>query len=193
MEFIYLSIYIYIYWGKQYPHPLGLLIWRMCGKVHRDLSDAIGPIAETYAPRAGCSVWKLSYLSIYLSRRDNWRLYRWQTENFGHGIALRSQVARYDGGCDLELAKWEGSAAAFHPSLHEAERERRARETIFPPHTRRFHWRGCPSSVYSFCCQSPIHCCVRSLQIVLRPPILPPLPTPRCPLFASWGRDCDGP
>jgi hypothetical protein len=38
------------------------------GKVHGDLSDAIGPIAATYAPLAGCSVWNLSvYLSIYLS------------------------------------------------------------------------------------------------------------------------------
>ena len=31
--------------GRQYPHPPGLPIRRMCGKVHRDLSDAIGPIA----------------------------------------------------------------------------------------------------------------------------------------------------
>ncbi len=37
---------------------------KMCGKVHRNLSDAIGPIAaSTYAPPAGCSVWNLS---IYL-------------------------------------------------------------------------------------------------------------------------------
>ncbi len=38
------------------PHPLGLPIRRMCGKVHGDLSDAIGPIAATYALLAGCSV-----------------------------------------------------------------------------------------------------------------------------------------
>ena len=54
--------------GRQYPHPLRLPIRRMCEKVDRDLSDAIGPIAATYAPLAGCSVWNLSiYLSIYLS------------------------------------------------------------------------------------------------------------------------------
>jgi hypothetical protein len=42
---------------RHYPHPPGLPIRWMCGKVHRDLSDAIGPIAATYAPFAGCSVW----------------------------------------------------------------------------------------------------------------------------------------
>ena len=58
--------------GRQYPHPPGLPIRRKCGKVYRDPIDAIGPIAATYAPLAGCSVWNLSisiylYLSIYLS------------------------------------------------------------------------------------------------------------------------------
>ena len=36
--------------GEDYSHPPGLPIRRMYGKVHRDLSDAIGPIAATYAP-----------------------------------------------------------------------------------------------------------------------------------------------
>jgi hypothetical protein len=53
--------------GKQhYPDPPGLPIRKMCGKVHRYLSDTIGPIAATYTPLAGCSVGKLS---IYLSSR----------------------------------------------------------------------------------------------------------------------------
>ncbi len=30
---------------------------RSVGKVHRDLSYAIGPIAATFAPLVGCSVW----------------------------------------------------------------------------------------------------------------------------------------
>jgi hypothetical protein len=51
--------------GRRYPHPPGLPIRRTCGKVHRDLSDAIGPIAATYASLAGCSV-RNFYLSIYL-------------------------------------------------------------------------------------------------------------------------------
>ena len=39
----------------------------MCRKVHKNLSDAIGPFAATYVPLAGCSVWNLFiYLSIYL-------------------------------------------------------------------------------------------------------------------------------
>ncbi len=38
----------------------------MCGKVLRDLSDAIGSIAATYTPLAGCSVWIYLSLSIYL-------------------------------------------------------------------------------------------------------------------------------
>ncbi len=61
---------------RPYPHPPGLPIRRMCGKVHRDLSDAIGAITATYAPLADCSVWNLMYLSIYLSTTpigsDNW-------------------------------------------------------------------------------------------------------------------------
>jgi hypothetical protein len=55
-------------WGRHYPHPPGLPIRRMYGKVHRGLSDAIGPIPATYAALAGFSIWNLSiYLSIYLS------------------------------------------------------------------------------------------------------------------------------
>ncbi len=45
-------------WTKTIPKPTRLPIRQMCGKVHRDLSDAIGPIAAMYAPLAGCSVWK---------------------------------------------------------------------------------------------------------------------------------------
>ena len=36
-----------------YPYLSGGCV----GRVHRDLSDAIGPIAATYAPLVGCSVW----------------------------------------------------------------------------------------------------------------------------------------
>jgi hypothetical protein len=44
-----------------YPHtrlgyPSG---GSVCGKVHRDLGDAIGPIVVTYAPLVGCSVWNI--------------------------------------------------------------------------------------------------------------------------------------
>ena len=53
---------------RPYPHPLGPPIRRKCGKVHSDLSDAIGPIAATYALLAGYSVYGI-YLSIYLSNR----------------------------------------------------------------------------------------------------------------------------
>ncbi len=45
--------------GRHYPHPPGLPIRRKCGKVHRDLSDAIGPKAATYASHVGCSAWVL--------------------------------------------------------------------------------------------------------------------------------------
>ncbi len=51
--------------GRHYPHSLGLPIQQICEKVHRDLSNAIGPIAATYALFAGCSVWNLFiYLCI---------------------------------------------------------------------------------------------------------------------------------
>jgi hypothetical protein len=76
------------------------------------------------------------------NRRDNLRLHWWLTASFGHGIAMRSRVV----GANW-IANREGSAAAFHPSLYEAERERRARVTIVPLHVRRFRWRGCPSLV----------------------------------------------
>ena len=52
--------------GRHYPHPPRLPIRWMCGKVHRDLSDAISHIAATYTPIAGCSVW--NFLSIYLGQ-----------------------------------------------------------------------------------------------------------------------------
>jgi hypothetical protein len=39
-----------------YP-PRGLPIRRKCVKVHKDVSDAIGPIAKKYTPLVGCSVW----------------------------------------------------------------------------------------------------------------------------------------
>ncbi len=32
---------------RKYPHPPGLPIRKMCGKVHGDLNDAIGPMAAT--------------------------------------------------------------------------------------------------------------------------------------------------
>ena len=64
----------------------------------------------------------------------------WLIASFGHGIKLRSRMV----GANW-MAKQEGSAAAFSPLLHEAERERRAQETIFPPQTRRFRWLGCSS------------------------------------------------
>jgi hypothetical protein len=57
----YSTVLVYYYTAP------GLPIRRMCGKVHRDLSDGIGPIAATYAPLADCSLWNLSiYLSIYV-------------------------------------------------------------------------------------------------------------------------------
>ncbi len=45
----------------------GLPTRRMCGKVHRDLSDAIGPIAATYAPLTGCRELNLGCIVMNLS------------------------------------------------------------------------------------------------------------------------------
>ena len=114
-------------------------------------------------------------------RVGNWRLYRWLTASFGHVIALRSRVVRANW-----MANRDALAAAFHPSLHEAERERRARETIVPSHTRRFRWRGCPSLVRFFSLPVP-HSSLRTLAANC-PPSSHTAASAHHPLAASWWR-----
>ncbi len=88
---------------------------------------------------------------------------------------LWDSFAHSGGVCDLDGESGGGRRRLpFHPLLHEAERERRVRETIVPPHTRRFLVRDCPSSVRFFSLPVP-----RTLAADCpRPPILPHLPTP---------------
>ena len=139
-------------------------------------------------------VWDIVFVGCRLAssvrwrwnRRNNWRLYRWLTASFGHGIALRNRVV----GANW-IAKRDGSAAAFHPSLHEAERERRARETIVPPHTKRFRLRGSPSSVRFFSLPVPYSSlCTLAADC---PPSSHTATSAHPPPSASGLRDCDGP
>ncbi len=120
------------------------------------------------------------------NRRDNWRLYRWLTASFGHGIALRSRVV----GANW-IADREGSAAAFHSSLREAEWERRARETIVPLDKRRFFLRSCPSFVRFFSLPFP-HSLLHTLASDC-PPSFHTANSAHPPQSASGLRDCDGP
>ena len=53
----------------------------MYGKVHRDLSDATGPIAATYVPFAGFVANGIIYLSIYNNNNKHQQPYKTTNKN----------------------------------------------------------------------------------------------------------------